>query len=269
MFWHTLTISLQVAAVAAFVILWYFWIRRKLTSHMLLDEEERVLVPFRHFCWIFIGLVVLTSVAQVHFIRVSSTVHERLAAMAALQERQQKQASALDELKVMVQKMRTDMDSNFRGLRAQMPDRVGQIQGVPQAPVAQAGPETVTDKHPLLAMDAPKSQNPARSGFAGAARSAGGRKVPLPPQGPKAGEPEDDQTYSMKLARQGRVLKDRLRVRQRPDADAPIMDRLMSGQEVKVTEKHQHNEAVWFKVITPTGRSGWVDYRYVKLDGNG
>ena len=42
----------------------------------------------------------------------------------------------------------------------------------------------------------------------------------------------------------------------------------MSGQEVKVTEKRIVNEGVWFRIVTPSGHAGWVDYRYLKLEGS-
>ncbi len=89
-----------------------------------------------------------------------------------------------------------------------------------------------------------------------------------PVRKPKSGEEDADKVYSMRLNRNGRTTIDNLRVRKLPVSDAPVVEKLMSGQEVKVTEKRIVNEGVWFRIVTPSGRAGWVDYRYLKLDGS-
>jgi uncharacterized protein YgiM (DUF1202 family) len=61
---------------------------------------------------------------------------------------------------------------------------------------------------------------------------------------------------------------DNLRVRKRPQTDAPVVERITTEQPVKVTEKRLINETVWFRIVTPSGKTGWVDYRYLKLEGN-
>jgi uncharacterized protein YgiM (DUF1202 family) len=75
-----------------------------------------------------------------------------------------------------------------------------------------------------------------------------------------------EQIYSMRLSRQGRVAAEKLRVRKRPQQDAEVIEKLFSGQRVKVTEKRLLNDNMWFRVITPSGRAGWVDFRYLTLD---
>jgi uncharacterized protein YgiM (DUF1202 family) len=76
----------------------------------------------------------------------------------------------------------------------------------------------------------------------------------------------DKEAPSMDLNLTGRVTADSLRVRKRPGLRGPIIDKLPAGQRVKVTEKRLANESMWYRVITPSGKAGWVDFRYLKLD---
>jgi len=76
-----------------------------------------------------------------------------------------------------------------------------------------------------------------------------------------------EQIYSMRLNRQGHVVTEKLRVRKRPQQNSEIVEKLLDGQQVKVTEKRLLNDTMWFRVITPSGRAGWVDFRYLTLDG--
>ncbi len=71
----------------------------------------------------------------------------------------------------------------------------------------------------------------------------------------------------MRLTRKAKAIADNLRVRKQPSEDAQIVDKLMSGQVIKVTEKKVAGDKVWFRIITPSGKAGWVDYNYVKLEG--
>ncbi|MDD3474177.1 MAG: SH3 domain-containing protein, partial [Syntrophaceae bacterium] len=59
-----------------------------------------------------------------------------------------------------------------------------------------------------------------------------------------------------------------LRVRKSPDETSDVVETLSAGKLVKVTEKRFQKDRVWFRIITPTGRAGWVDFNFVKLDGN-
>ena len=85
---HFAIIAIQCAALAAFLILWYFWVKKRIGSSLCFEEEEQILFPFRYFSWILMGLVVITVVAQIHFVRVSSLVHERVASMTGFYEKQ-------------------------------------------------------------------------------------------------------------------------------------------------------------------------------------
>jgi len=72
---------------------------------------------------------------------------------------------------------------------------------------------------------------------------------------------------SMRLSRKGKATADNLRVRKQPSEDSQIVDKLMAGQAIKITEKKVTGEKIWFRVITPSGKAGWVEYGYVKLEG--
>ena len=61
MIFHVAVILLMIVAVAAFLILWYFWVKNRLAHSLALHDEEQVLFPFRYFSWILMGLVVGTG----------------------------------------------------------------------------------------------------------------------------------------------------------------------------------------------------------------
>ena len=267
MIFHVMIISIQCAVVAAFLILWYFWVKGKLRASTFLEDEEHFLFPFRYFSWILVAVIVVTCLAQVHFVRVSSTVHERLAGLQGLYTRQEIQARSMGDMKEMIKKLRDDMHMNFRGLRAQIAESSS-------AAAAQSTAERQATQTPPL-------QRPTRLGvsvsrvdtqkneFAGEARAASSqdfaRSVPAAKPGPRQAESAD---LFMHLSREGRILTDHLRVRNRPVKNASVVEKLMSGQQVKVTGKRLSGNRIWYRVVTPTGRAGWVDYRYIKLGGN-
>jgi uncharacterized protein YgiM (DUF1202 family) len=72
----------------------------------------------------------------------------------------------------------------------------------------------------------------------------------------------------MRLSRVGRVVEDSVPVKKRPTDNSPVVEQLAVGQEVKVTEKRLSRKDLWFRIVTPSGRAGWVDYRSVRLDKN-
>ena len=117
---HVMIISIQCAAVAAFLILWYFWVKGKLAASAFLEDEDQILFPFRYFSWVLAGVILATCLAQIHFVRVSSVVHERMTGLNDLYSRQENQARSLLELKTMITKVREDMHANFQGLRVQI-----------------------------------------------------------------------------------------------------------------------------------------------------
>jgi hypothetical protein len=257
-----LIIFLQVSIVAAFLILWYFWVRKKMATSLLLDDNEQVLFPFRYFSWIFIGLIVVVSLVTTHFVRVSAAMHERLASFSAVAHKQEQQAKSVEEMKSALEKLRHEMDANFKTLRAQAADQYALMKYIESSGTARLALSR-GDKDAVASVQAPVA-DPLKNRFAKEAKAFSAAKS-LQQDSEKAGE---GKVLSMRLARVGRVVTDKLRVRQRPQADAPVVEQLGAGQEVKVTEKRVMNENMWFKVITPTGKAGWVDFRYLKLEGS-
>lgn len=266
MFVHTLIIAVHVAVVAAFIILWYYWVKRKLGASLFIDDEDQILFPFRYFSWLFVGLILVTSLIQVHFVRVSATVHERLATLAPLAERQEMQAKATESTREMVQKLRSDVDLNFKGVRTQIAEFRASLQSAGPSEAAHSVQAGGPLRKPALANVMTSQADGGEKDFGRAAKAS--RRlvaaVPPPAHAKAPGKPESE-TYRMPLSRTGRVLTNNLRVRKRPELQATVVDKLMAGQEVKVTEKLMADDKVWFRVVTPTGRAGWIDFRYVKL----
>ena len=92
---HITVISLQCAAVGAFLILWYFWARKKLLCSYMLQDDQQVLFPFRYFSWILIGIVLITSLVQIHFVRTASLMHEKLVVLTTGYQRQEQDLRAV------------------------------------------------------------------------------------------------------------------------------------------------------------------------------
>jgi len=267
---HFFIIGLQAAVLAAFLILWYFWVKKKMEAAFVMEDEEQVLFPFRYFSWIVLALVVLTAVVQVHFVRVSSGVHEKMAAMSDIYSKYQQTSRSLEELRAGMDKLRKEMDSNFKGLRAQMLERLALLKADPTTSDLVASPPAIPARGALLG-PAARSGNSEKEGFAREAKASSAGAIKTAAVDPAIGTPfeaDESAIHSMRLNRQARVLIDRLRVRKQPRPDAPPVEHLMAGQQVKVTEKRLLNDNVWFRIVTPSGRAGWVDYRYVRLEGN-
>lgn len=268
MIFHVMIISVQFAAVAAFLILWYFWVKGKLRASAFLEDEQQFLFPFRYFSWILVGVIVATCLAQLHFIRVSSTVHERLAGLSGLYSRQEIQAQSLVDLKEMLQTLRNDMHVNFRGLRAQIAE-TSSTSSVAQPGTAKEVAQTPAEQKPARVGISMSRADTPKDAFAGEARAASSTNLAKPVREPRTGPTQKDQPdLFMHLSREGKILTDHLRVRNRPRGNASVVEKLMSGQLVKVTGKRLNGSRIWYRVVTPTGRAGWVDFRYVKLEGN-
>jgi hypothetical protein len=187
--------------------------------------------------------------------------------MANFYQNQENNMRSLDEIKVMVERLRRDMETNFKGLRLQpaaslqpRPAETGQEMSVAKVDTTERADTASLYDSRIATFDA---------GFAREAKSSSsetsGSKSAV-----KHRKPPDNnrQALSMPLSRMGRVLHDRLSVKKRPLNGSPVVDYLAAGQEVKVTEKRLLNEEMWFRVVTPSGRAGWVDFRHVSLEGN-
>lgn len=261
---HSLVIAVHIAVVAAFLILWYFWVKKKLGTSLFLENEDQILFPFKYFSWLFIGLVLATSLVQIHFVRVSATVHQRLAALSTIAESQEASARSLEGTREMLQKLRADIDLNFKGVRSQVEDLRSNMQSALHSPSVETGQIAPLRKPALAGLP------PSPDGEKDFAREARASRGPLQQAAvtrlQTASQSETkSETYRMSLNRKGRVLTDNLRVHKRPGFQTGVVDKLMAGQEVKVTEKLMANDAMWFRVVTPSGRSGWVHFGHVKL----
>ncbi len=261
---HVVIISLQCAAVAAFLLLWYFWARKKIETSYLLEDEEQILFPFRYFSWALIALILATSLAQIHFVRTSAQLNEKIAGVIAQNKMAVQHTKSLDELKGLMEKTKRDMDGNFKSLRTQLADRGLQTKSL-QTIADLSAPSDKGDKEAFLRPEKPRADYTGQS-FAKEAR-ASSFEASSAKAGPDSSEEHRPRELSMGLSRHGKILRDQVRVRQKPSLEAPAVDKLMSGQQVKVTEKKLDLDGkIWFRVITPAGRAGWVDWRFVKLD---
>ena len=263
---HFVIVSTQCAALAAFLILWYFWVKKRIETALPVDDNEKVLFPFRYFSWLLLGMVLVSCLLQIHFVRVSAEVHEKLAAMTNFYSNQAQSIRSLDELKVTLERLRRDIDANCRSLRAKASGR----DYFPKA--GETAPDLAVTNVDQLKTDALASLQALRdiqedNGFSKEAKASSASQAGPPPA--RAIDPPrkaGGKVYSMRLSRVGRVVEDGVPVKKRPTENSPVVEQLVCGQEVKVTEKRLSNEDMWFRIVTPSGRAGWVDYRRVKLD---
>ena len=56
-----------------------------------------------------------------------------------------------------------------------------------------------------------------------------------------------EHNYSMRLNRRGHVTTEKLRDGKRPQQDAEVIEKLLDGQKVKVTEKRLLNDTMWLE----------------------
>jgi len=265
---HFFVISTQCAALGAFLILWYFWVKKRIETEASVDDGDQVLFPFRYFSWMLMGLVLVSCLLQIHFIRVSATVHEKLAAMTNFYSNQEQSLRSLDELKITIERLRRDFDANSKGLRSQavsqrQPSKTPEmVADLAVANVDQLKTEALASLQVLKDVQKGNSfAKEAKASYATQPATPASREINAPGRG-------DGKVYSMRLSRVGRVVEDGLSVKKRPMENSPVVEQLAWGQEVKVTEKRLSNEEMWFRIVTPSGRAGWVDYRRLKLEGN-
>ncbi|MGO9566921.1 MAG: SH3 domain-containing protein [Desulfomonilaceae bacterium] len=265
---HLTVAALQFAALAALLILWRFWVKRKLQVSGCSDDANHALLPFRRMCRLLLGVVFLSCLVQIYFLWASSATHERIASATAPGIKQEQNIRAINELKGMIEKLTKETASNSRLLRAMKSEQGWRVQGGLQN---QDGRRFPTGG--LLEGQARLNSQSGRAGSdeGGFAKEA---KASSATSGYKAlnkrletRADSSEQIYSMRLNRQGHVATEKLRVRKRPQQDSEVVEKLLDGQQVKVTEKRLLKDTMWFRVITPSGRAGWVDFRYLALDG--
>jgi hypothetical protein len=259
---HVAIILLQVAALVAFLIVWYFWAKKKLLCSFMVDDEQQVLFPFRYFSWILLGVVLVTCLAQVHFIRSSSQFQDKLAALTTSFQKQEHAIRSLQGFQGSVDKLRKELSSIVVEIRSQHAAYMSQT-SQRNSLLASASRVASDLQEGLQASPSPGD------GFSGEAKAAGSNAIKGIVADPKPSPAAKDDTdaFSMRLNRLGEVTAAALRVRKKPTADGAIIEKLASGEQVKVTEKRLSKDAAWFRVITPSGRAGWVDFRFVKLGG--
>ncbi len=266
---HVFVVALMIVVAAAFLILWYYWVKKRISSVDFNAEQESVLVPFKYFCWVFLGIMLLTCLVQIHFMRVSATVHERLAEMAANLKDKQGAKEDAEEVKKLVLDLRKDMESGFARMLtwklAQMAQAEPEETRVPGVPIRAVGS---SKGKPMVAMSGPKNKPRIGTGFANEARaaSASGPQKMAERLSRSASRKQSGKVYSMQLNLTGRVKATALSVRNQPNLQALIVERLVSGEQVKVTEKRLISDGLWYRVVTPLGRAGWVDHRHLTLE---
>jgi len=265
---HLTVAALQLAALAVLIILWHFWVKRKLEVSRCPDDANHALLPFRRLCRLLLGLVFLTCLVQIYCLWASSTIHEKIASTTTPGKKQEQNIRVINELKRMIENLRKETASNSRFLQAMKSEQDSGAQGGPQNPDSPRVPTAgLLEGQARLNSQTGKTGS-VEGGFAKEAKAssiASGHKAIEKRFETRADASE--QIYSMRLNRQGHVVTEKLRVRKRPQQKSEIVEKLLEGQQVKVTEKRLLNDTMWFRVITPSGRAGWVDFRYLALDG--
>lgn len=251
---------IQIVCLIGFLIIWRMWIRKKLASSFLIEDEDRLLFPFRYLSWALAGVVLITALAQAHFLWVYARESKESSKIKALYTKVEEQGRNLDETKRMVEKLGRDVELNFKALKVFGKDQLNQMRTNRLTnDLRLRQNELPLKEHTSSKLNDIKSaslQNP----FAQEAKASSAADTV------KNAERNVEMT-SMRLSRKGKATTDNLRVRKQPNEDSQIVDKLMAGQAIKITEKKVTGDKIWFRVITPSGKAGWVDYSYVKLEG--
>jgi hypothetical protein len=264
---HLAVAALQLTALAVLIILWHFWVKRRLEVPRCPDDANHALLPLGRLCRLLLGLVFLTCMVQIYLLWASSTIHEKIASETTPGKKQAQNIRVINELKGMIENLRKETVGNSKLLHAMKSEQSTGVQAGLQNPGNLRVPTGG-----LLEGRARLNSQPGKTGSVegGFAKEAKASSIP---SGHKAIEKrletrtkESEQIYSMRLNRQGHVVTEKLRVRKRPQQNSEIVEKLLDGQQVKITEKRLLNDTMWFRVITPSGRAGWVDFRYLTLD---
>jgi hypothetical protein len=258
----------MITTASAFLILWFLWVKKRLDITQSAEGADVRPLPLGHFAWVFLGLIAAVSLAQVHFVRVSALVHERLAEVAELCRAQAARADGLQDIKATVESLRADMSAQTARTST---GGGGPVRAVVSEGASRRVALTRADDHPddaLVSFPPPEESAGKQTGFGREAKAFGGAGLSEPPAAEREPKPQSDKppkSWSMTLSLTGKVTAESLRVRRSPSKDAEIVERLPLGSEVKITEKRLLDADVWFRIVTPSGGAGWVDYRYIRL----
>jgi len=257
------------AAVVACLSIWRDRIKNRPEAHDTADRAEHALSGMRLNAWLLIGLIVPASIAQAQLLGLFTSIRDDLALLVAPANNP---GIKIDEVKNMLRDLQTDVTLKIDGAQMSARRDRQRLSGISIPPRALTG---VENSGSVGAFALPKVAR-VEADFARAAQaSALGSVKSLQSDAPRsprarAGAKEKESPpppggWSMPLNLVGLVRADTLIVRQQPSTAAPVVERLVSGQEIKVTEKRIIDKQMWYCVITPSGRSGWVDFRYVRL----
>ncbi len=273
MSFHIFIIGLQLTAIAAFLILWYFWVKRKMGITYGLDEEENVLFPFRSFSWILLGVVLITCLVQIHFVRVSASVYEKLVTISKAIANQKPENATPANLQATLSELQAELRSGFSALKSMNETQLKLAKTIKNPPgINHSSAKRPSDSPPKRSLGI--ASKPKESVFDGEAK-ASSRQAQKKRAATKKSKPEQREVrqdefgpsvYSMRLNLMGKVKATTLNVRKRPLPHSLIVEKLNMSEMVKVTEKRVSGAAMWYRIVTPTGRAGWVDYRYLKLE---
>jgi hypothetical protein len=256
---------LQIACIVSLVILWRMWIKKKLASSFLIEDEDRLLFPFRYLSWIIGGVVLVTALAQTHFLWVSIKETGDNSKIKALYTKVEEQGHSIDETKRIVEKLGRDVELNFKALKVFGKDQLTQMRTNKLTSDLR-----LRHNEPVQKETAPPKPNAIKSASLQNAFAQEAKASSASAAVPESSKNNDHaaESSSMRLTRKAKAIADNLRVRKQPNEDAQIVDKLMSGQIIKVTEKKVAGDRIWFRIITPSGKAGWVEYNYVKLEGS-
>ncbi len=255
---------IQIVAMVSFLIVWRMWIRKKLASSFLIEDEDRLLFPFRYLSWVLGGVVLITALAQVHFLWVSAKQSKENSKIQALYAKVEDQNHNLDEMKRIIEKMGRDVELNFKALKVFGRDQLNQMRNNKLTNDLRLRQNESAQKDISAAKSSTLRSASLQNPFGQEAKASSSSSVA---DSAKSADHATAETASMRLTRRGKATADNLRVRKQPSEESQIVDRLMAGQTIKITEKKVSGDKIWFRVITPSGKAGWVDYSYIRLDG--
>ncbi|MGD9818366.1 MAG: SH3 domain-containing protein [Desulfomonilaceae bacterium] len=265
MAYHLIFVFVQAATLAAFMIMWRMWIRKKLTASFLIEDEDRITFPFKYFSWVLLAVFLVTSVAQTHYVWTSHNFEKNASALKNVYQMAEKHGQHIEETKMIVEKLARELELNTKAVKLFSKDLPSLVRSSKMTNDLKVAPNEAAPKPTQLRAS-------LNTGSFDKEAKASSKERVLPDaknrsDSESVGE-ESDSVHSMRLNRRGSVVGNGLRVRKSPDETSDVVETLNAGKLVKVTEKRFQKDRVWFRIITPTGRAGWVDFNFVKLDGN-